>query len=132
MANRYLLSGRAFPTLTYSWEPARASSKSKNQDTGVCEIKAARPYQFIGFGATNVTKPYEIIWLSDIDGPEPYEFIRSGGFDFANTGIGVGRVHTSPDRRDAKTHNSLSKTHVPLDAGTPNAHKYSIRVGCGR
>ncbi len=56
------------------------------RDTGVCEIKAAGPYGFIGFGAMDVTKSFKFIWFGDIHGSKPYEFIRSGGFYFANTG----------------------------------------------
>ncbi len=40
--------------------------------TGVCEIKAARPYGFIGIGAIDVTKPCKFIWFGDIDGPKTY------------------------------------------------------------
>ncbi len=42
------------------------------RDPGVCEIKAAGPYKFTGFGTIDVTKP------CDIDGPKPYEFTGSG------------------------------------------------------
>ncbi len=36
---------------------------------------AANPYEFIGFGAMDVTKPYKFIRVGDIHGPEAYEFI---------------------------------------------------------
>jgi hypothetical protein len=58
-------------------------------DTGVCDMKAAGPHEFIGFGAMDVTKPYKFIRFGDIDGPKPYEFIGSGGFYIANTGTAV-------------------------------------------
>jgi hypothetical protein len=50
-------------------------------------MKAAGPYEFIGFGGIDVTKPYRFIWFGDIDGPKPYEFRGPRGFYFANTGI---------------------------------------------
>ncbi len=65
-------------------------------DTGVCEIKAAGPYQVIGFGAINVTKPYEFIWFGDIESPKPYEFKGAGGFYFANTGKISGQCRLDP------------------------------------
>ncbi len=34
--------------------------------TGVCEIKAAGPYKFLGFGGIHVTKPYKFMWFGDI------------------------------------------------------------------
>ncbi len=32
---------------------------------------SSKPYEFIGFGAINVTKPYEFIWLGGVHGPYP-------------------------------------------------------------
>ncbi len=50
----------------------RRLNLAENQlDTGVCEIKAAGPYTFIGFGTIAVTKPYKFIWFGDIDAPKP-------------------------------------------------------------
>ncbi len=34
----------------------------------------AKPYEFIGFGAKDVTKPYEFIGFGAMDGPKPYKF----------------------------------------------------------
>ncbi len=31
------------------------------------------PYEFMGFGAIDVTKPYKFIWFGDIHGPKPYK-----------------------------------------------------------
>jgi hypothetical protein len=40
---------------------------------GVRNIRRARPYEFIGFGAMDVTKPYRFILFGDIHGPKPNE-----------------------------------------------------------
>ncbi len=66
--------------------PRHGHGKQTLTDTGACEIKAAGPYEILGFGAIDVTKPYTLIWFGDIDAPKHYEFIGSGGFYFANTG----------------------------------------------
>jgi hypothetical protein len=42
-----------------------------------CQTK---PYEFIGFGAVDVTKSYKFICFGDIHGPKPYKFI---GFRWA-------------------------------------------------
>ncbi len=44
------------------------------------EHPGAQPYEFIGFGAMDVTKPYQFIWFGDLHGAKPYEFI---GFRWA-------------------------------------------------
>ncbi len=45
--------------------------------------RPSKPYEFIGFGAMDVTKPYSLyIWFGDIHGPKPCEFI---GFRWAFT-----------------------------------------------
>ncbi len=49
---------------------------SSGSDTGACEIKAAGPHKFIGFGAIDVTKPYSFLWSGDVDGPKPNEVKR--------------------------------------------------------
>ncbi len=67
--------------------------------TVACEIKAAGPYKFIGFGGVDVTKPYKGIGFGDIDAPEPFEFTGSSGFYFANTGI---NPTDGPDTQDPK------------------------------
>ncbi len=38
------------------------------------------PYEFIGFGAMDVTKPYEFIGFGAMDAAKPYEFIGFGAF----------------------------------------------------
>ena len=42
--------------------------------------RQSKPYEFIGFGAMDVTKPYKFIGFGDIHGPKPYKFI---GFRWA-------------------------------------------------
>ncbi len=37
--------------------------------------RPSQPYEFIGFGAKDVTKPYTFIWFGDIHGPKSYEFM---------------------------------------------------------
>ncbi len=36
--------------------------------------RPSKPFEFIGFGAMDVTKSYKSIWFGDIHGPKPYEF----------------------------------------------------------
>ncbi len=38
----------------------------------------SKTYEFMGFGAMDVTKPYKFIWFGDIHGPKPYKFIGFG------------------------------------------------------
>ncbi len=33
--------------------------------------RTSKPYDFIEFGAAEVTKPYDFIWFGDIHGPKP-------------------------------------------------------------
>ncbi len=44
-------------------------------------MDATKPYEFIGFGATDATKPYEFIGFGAMDGTKPYKFIRFGAMD---------------------------------------------------
>ncbi len=37
--------------------------------------RPSKPYDFMGFAATDVTKPLHLIWFGDIRGPKPYKFI---------------------------------------------------------
>ncbi len=41
----------------------------------------AKPYEFLGFGAMDVTKPYEFIGFGAMDVTRPYEFIGLGAMD---------------------------------------------------
>ncbi len=43
--------------------------------THVAAVCPSKPYEFIGFGARDVTKPYKFIWFGDIHGPKPNKFI---------------------------------------------------------
>ncbi len=38
----------------------------------------SKPYEFIGFGAIDVTEPYKFTGFGVIDVPKPYEFIGFG------------------------------------------------------
>ena len=58
---------------SHSWADLR-------EDTGVCEIEAAGPYKFTGFGAIDVSKPYKFIWFGDIDDPKAYELLGPSSF----------------------------------------------------
>ncbi len=42
-------------------------------------IGAMEHYEFIRFGAMDVTKPYEFIRFGDLHGPKPYKFTGFGG-----------------------------------------------------
>ncbi len=71
------------------------------RNSGVCEIKAAGPYKFIGFGAMDVIKPYKSTWFGDIHGPEAYKFMGPGGVCFADTGSAFGPEIGFPGRISA-------------------------------
>ncbi len=43
-----------------------------------------KPYEFIGFGAMDVTKTYKFIWFGDIHGPKPYIIYRVWGLPGRN------------------------------------------------
>ena len=43
--------------------------------------KGPKPYEFIGFGAMDVTKPYEFIGFGAMDVTKPYECIGTGAMD---------------------------------------------------
>ncbi len=68
----------------YALKRQTNSPRNDPGESGDCEMKSAGPYEFIGFGAINVTRHYDLIWFGDIGGPKP---LGSGGFSFANTGI---------------------------------------------
>ncbi len=40
--------------------------------------RPSKPYEFIGFGAMDVTKLYKFIWFGDSHGPKAYTFIGFG------------------------------------------------------
>jgi hypothetical protein len=42
-------------------------------------MHVTKPYEFIGFGATDVTKPYEFIGFGATDVTKPYESINPEG-----------------------------------------------------
>ncbi len=51
-----------------SWVAARCG-RVFSTDAGV---RPSKSYEFIGFGAIDVTKTYKFIVFGDIDGPKPY------------------------------------------------------------
>ncbi len=57
--------------------------------------RPSKPYDFIGFGAMDVTKPYEFIWFGDIPGSKPYGFIGFRWAFISQTPVML------PDRRSA-------------------------------
>ncbi len=52
-------------------------------------IHGPKPYEFIGFGAVEVTKPYEFIGFGAMDVTKPYEFMGFGEFLICQ-GSGIG------------------------------------------
>ena len=62
--------------------PAKAQPSSKPYEfTGFGATDVTKPYEFIGFGAMDVTKPYEFIGFGAMDVTKPYEFIGFGAMD---------------------------------------------------
>ncbi len=58
---------------------------------GFGAIDVTKPYEFIGFGAIDVTKPYEFIGFGAIDVTKPYEIIGFGAIDVTKPGAKFGR-----------------------------------------
>ncbi len=50
----------------------------------VCVVFVWVPYEFIWFGALDVTKPYQFIGFGAIDVTNPYKFIRFGAIETPN------------------------------------------------
>ncbi len=61
------------------------------------DVQSCRPYEFMGFGAMDVTKPYEFIVFGAMDVTKPYQFIGFGAMDVTKPYqfIGFGAVCTS-------------------------------------
>ncbi len=55
-------------------------------------MEGAKPYEFIRFGAMDVTRPYEFIRFGAMDVTKPYEFIGFGAIrGLAPRPLGCGR-----------------------------------------
>ncbi len=65
----------------------------------------AKPYEFIGFGALDVTKPYEFIGFGALDVTKPYKFIGFGTSGGSNC-----RRHPAQDCPPAARRASLCKS----------------------
>jgi hypothetical protein len=61
------------------------SDQVANDPTGNhCMCSCDQTYEFIGFGAMDVTKPHEFIGFGAMDVTKPYAFIGSGAMDVPN------------------------------------------------
>jgi hypothetical protein len=65
---------RPIPALKWLGNASRVTIKSQYR------CLRTESYEFMGFGAMNVTKTYTLLFFGDIHGPKPYEFI---GFRWA-------------------------------------------------
>ncbi len=60
-------------------EPRAVEPGSLLDQRAQCLVyQRSKPYEFIGFGAMDVTKPYEFIGFGAMDVTKPYEFIGFG------------------------------------------------------
>ncbi len=69
-------------------------------------MSPTKPYEFIGFGARDVTTPYAFIRFGARDATKPYEFIGCGARDVTKPGVqSAGSLvveHTVPKPTNAK------------------------------
>ncbi len=66
------------PQTSWAAQPPTISDELSGHVWGIGQ----RPtYEFIGFGAMDVTKPYEFIGFGAMDVTKPYEFIGFGAMD---------------------------------------------------
>ncbi len=53
--------------------------------TATIAAPTTKSYEFIGFGATDVTEASEITWLGNIHGPASYKFVASRAMILSHT-----------------------------------------------
>ncbi len=93
----------------------------------------SNPYEFIWFGAMDVTMPYKFIWFGYIHGPKPYECIGFGAMDVTKPYKSIwfgGRWPEGAPERDIDVFYFYDEPGTPLaEKGYPDFHKgYAQRL----
>jgi hypothetical protein len=75
-------------------KPLRSCTQRFYEFIGFGAMEVTKPYEFIGFGAMEVTKPYEFIGFGAMEVTKPYEFTGFGAMEVTKPyefiGLGAG------------------------------------------